>query len=359
LSSPACTFDTPTMTMTMTATTTPYADGFAMPIRTAPHDATLLAWPVRRELWGEHLYAAKEEWAQTIRAIAAFEPVTVIANPGDADEVREHCGDVDLQEIPIDDSWVRDSGPIYVLDGKGRRAMVHFRFNGWGERYRPYERDADVPRVLAERTGTRRYVSTVNVEGGGISVDGEGTLITTRQYLANENRNPGMSEAEIAAELRATLGIEKVIWLEHGLVEDRDTDGHSDNVVQFVRPGVVLLQMAPSPENPNWERCRENRALLEGATDARGRTLEVVEMSVLPYAEFEGESYVVPYVNYYPVNGGIIAPAVGEDDAAGFALLGELFPDRRVVGVPSVLQAYGGGGIGCITQQVPAGRPIP
>ena len=150
-----------------------------------------------------------------------------------------------------------------------------------------------------------------------------------------------------------------VVVVGGGLVEDRDTDGHSDNVVQFVRPGVVLTQMAPDRSNPNWDGLRDNRARLAAATDAAGRRLEVIEMPVLPYVEVDGERFVVPYTNYYPVNGGIVAPLVGEgNDEAGFALLRELFGDREVVGAPSRLLAYGGGGIGCITQQMPAGTAI-
>ena len=170
--------------------------------------------------------------------------------------------------------------------------------------------------------GARVYDAPLVAEGGGLAFDGEGTLITTESVLLNPNRNPGLTRERAEELLGAYLGIEKVIWLAGGLVEDRDTDGHSDNVVQFVRPGVVLVQMAPERSNPNWEILRENRARLEGETDAAGRTLEVAEMPVLPYVEVDGERYVVPYVNYFPVNGGIVAPQVDQpDDETGFALL--------------------------------------
>jgi len=205
----------------------------------------------------------------------------------------------------------------------------------------------------------RVYDAPLVAEGGGLAFDGEGTLVTTESVLLNPNRNPGLSREQVEERLRAYLGIEKVIWLSGGLVEDRDTDGHSDNVVQFVRPGVVLAQMAPDRSNPNWDVLRGNRARLAGQTDAAGRRLEVVEMPVLPYVDVAGERFVVPYTNYYPVNGGIVAPQLGQaDDDAAFALLGDLFPDRDVIGAPSRLLAYGGGGIGCITQQLPAGMAL-
>jgi agmatine deiminase len=196
-------------------------------------------------------------------------------------------------------------------------------------------------------------------EGGGLAFDGEGTLITTESVLLNPNRNPGLTRERVEELLGEYLGIEKVIWLAGGLVEDRDTDGHSDNVVQFVRPGVVLVQMAPDRSNPNWDILRDNRARLEGETDAAGRRFEVVEMPVLPYVEVDGEQYVVPYTNYYPVNGGIVAPQLDQaDDEIGLGLLRELFADREVIGAPSRLLAYGGGGIGCVTQQLPAGMAL-
>jgi agmatine deiminase len=338
----------------------PRDDSLFVPARTAEHARTFVSWPCREDLWHEHLAAAEDEYAATIAAIAAFEPVTVIASPGVTPRLPEGTRfPVDVAELPIDDSWVRDNGPIFVVDGRGGVAAVRFGFNAWGGKYAPFADDAQLPARLAALLGMRVYDAPLVAEGGGLAFDGEGTLITTESVLLNPNRNPGLSREQVEELLRAFLGIEKVVWLREGLVEDRDTDGHSDNVVQFVRPGVVLVQMAPAASNPNWDILRDNRDRLAGETDAAGRTLEVVEMPVLPYAEVAGERFVVPYVNYYPVNGGIVAPELGgADDEAGFALLRELFPDREVVGAPSRLLAYGGGGIGCITQQLPAGLAL-
>jgi agmatine deiminase len=338
----------------------PRDDSLFVPSRTAEHARTFVSWPCRPELWDDHLAEAELEYRATVEAISRFEPVTVIAPPGTQPSLPSGTAHaIDVAEIPIDDSWVRDNGPIFVVDGQGGVAAVNFGFNAWGGKFAPFDEDARLPPRIAERLGMRVYDAPLVAEGGGLAFDGEGTLITTESVLLNPNRNPGRTRADVEELVGEYLGIEKVIWLAGGLVEDRDTDGHSDNVVQFVRPGVVLVQMAPDRSNPNWEILRENRARLEGETDAAGRTLEVVEMPVLPYVEVGGERYVVPYVNYFPVNGGIIAPEVGQaDDEAGFALLRELFPGREVVGAPSALLAYGGGGIGCVTQQMPAGTAL-
>jgi agmatine deiminase len=345
------------------ASTTPRAAGLRAPARTAAHARTLVAWPTEREVWGAHRARAVDEYVALVETIAPFEPVTVVTAPAQADEARERCAvpDVDVLEIPIDDAWIRDSGPIYLVDGKGGVALVQLRFNAWGEKYRPYDLDADLPRRLAEATGMRRYTSPIVMEGGGFNVDGEGTLITTESVVLNPNRNPGWSREECERALCDATGAEKVIWLEHGLVEDRDTDGHSDNVVQFAGPGRVVAQVAPDRSNANWQPLRENLERLRQATDAQGRRLEVIEVSQLPQTEeVDGERFVAPYVNFYPVNGGIIVPRLdvpGEEEA--YALLAAVFPDREILGVPSVMLAYGGGGVGCVTQHVPAGVPVP
>jgi agmatine deiminase len=287
----------------------------------------------------------------------------VIADPAQADEARAQCSatNVDVLEIPIDDSWIRDSGPIYLIDGEGHIALVQFQFNAWGGKYTPYDRDADLPRRIAQATGVRRYRSPLVMEGGGFTVDGEGTLITTESVVLNPNRNPGWTREQCEQALCEATGARKVLWLEHGLIEDRDTDGHSDNVVQFAGPGHVIVQAAANRSNPNWGPLRENVERLRRARDAQGRRLVLIEVPQLPYTEaIDGERYAVPYVNFYPVNGAIIVPrleAAGEADA--YALLSDAFPDRDIVGVPSTMFAYGGGGIGCVTQHVPVGIPLP
>jgi len=179
--------------------------------------------------------------------------------------------------------------------------------------------------------------------------------MATEQFLLNPNRNPNMSREQIEAELHATLGVEKVLWLGYGLVEDGGTDGHVDNVAQFIEPGVVLLQTINTSINPNYPALEENRKRLENATDAKGRKIKVIELDMLPYTDLiDSIAYPVPYVNYYIVNGGVIMPLLGgkEDDIAMSQLEG-LFPGREIVGVPSTAIAVDGGGIGCITQQIP------
>lgn len=329
-----------------------------MPAEWAEHELTLMAWPARLELWGEGLDEAKAEYAAVARAIAAFEPVLMVAPDGAAREVRDACGEgVEAFELPIDDSWMRDSGPIFVTAPDGRRAGVDFRFNGWGEKFAPYDRDDAMNEPLLAHLGIERLPADFVLEGGSISVDGEGTLIATEQCLLHPSRNPSLSRAEIEERLHETLGVETVIWIAHGLLEDHDTDGHVDNVAQFVAPGVVLAQTVEDPSDPNHEPLAENAERLRAVRDARGRRLEVIELGVLPRTTVRGEPGVVPYVNSYIANRVVVVPTCGDDpdrDAEVLARLEVVYSGREVVGVPGRMLAEGGGGVHCITQQVPA-----
>ncbi len=246
------------------------------------------------------------------------------------------------------------------LDADGRRAGVDFRFNSWGEKFLPYDSDAAVAQALLAELGIERIASEMVLEGGAITVDGEGTLITTEQCLLNPNRNPAMSRGEIEAELRRTLGVQVVIWLRWGGYEDRDTDGHVDGVCTYVRPGVVLAQTCEDPANPNFPLMAENLEILRAARDAAGRPLEVIELPQIPYFEFGGGTLMTSYPNLYVANAAVIVPIAGHPlDADALAIIAGAFPDREVVGVPSRVIAFGGGGTHCITQQLPLAGPQP
>jgi agmatine deiminase len=337
---------------------TPRSDGFHMPPEFAPHQGTLMAWPARTDFWAQHLGHAKDDYAAMARAVAAFEPVTMVCPPGSAGEVRDRCGEgTEPLELPIDDSWMRDNGPIFVTNDRDEVALVQFGFNSWGEKYLPYDKDARVPELLADALGVRRYVAPMILEGGSFFVDGEGTLLTTEECLLNPNRNPDLSREQIETILRDHLGVDAIVWLPHGMADDRDTDGHIDGVAQIVRPGTVMLLRPKESGDPDAPRGDANAELLASAVDARGRSLEVLEVPLTGSAEVEGYGPVaIPYLNFYLVNGGVLVPTGGiPQDGEAMELIGAAFSDREVVGVPGAIISYGGGGPHCITQQVPAG----
>jgi agmatine deiminase len=333
---------------------TPRDDGLSMPAEFAPHAATYMEWPTRVELWGDLFEQAKLDYAEVANAIAAFEPLVMVTDPDQADEARSFLtARVEILPIPIDDSWMRDNGPIFVTDGDGGIALVQFRFNSWGEKFLPYDRDADVPKNVAEHIGMRRYEAPMVLEGGSFFVDGEGTLFTTEQCLLNPNRNPSMTRQQIEETLRAYLGVDAVIWLGEGHSTDRDTDGHIDGVLQVVRPGVVMLLAPADPQDPDQEPGADNVRRLRAARDARGRAIEVIAFD-------PGVPNGLSYMNFYLCNGGAIVPVVGreEEDEPALGQIRAAFPDREVVAVPGWTIHEGGGGPHCITQQVPVGSPL-
>ncbi len=328
-----------------------------MPAETARHERTVMCWPARRELYGDLLDDAQTAHAEVARAIAGYEPVTMIAAPGSADAAAERCGGrVEIVELPIDDSWFRDSGPIFVVDDSGRRVALDWRFNAWGEKFAPYDDDAAIARRWAESAGHPVRSVPMVLEGGAITVDGAGTLVTTEQCLLHPNRNPDLDRVDIEATLRAELGVEVIVWLPAGLALDDDTDGHVDNVAAFARPGVLVVQGCDDPAEDDWSRCHVNRRCAHRAADARGEALDVVEVPVLPFTEVAGRRVAVPYLNYYVANGVVVVPVCGHDaDDDMLAIIGAQYPGRDVVALDvGAVLAHGGGGIHCITQQVPA-----
>jgi len=334
---------------------TPADDGFHMPAEWAPHERCWMGWPCRASLWGAGLEAARDAYAAVARAIAGFEPVTMLANEGELEEARSRCGEaVTCQALPLDDSWLRDTGPTFVVDGRGGLAGVDWRFNAWGEKFLPWDQDALIAERLLAQLGVTRYAAPLVLEGGSIHVDGEGTLLTSEECLLNPNRNPDLDRAAIEDYLRRYIGVSAFVWLGQGLDKD-DTDGHVDNIACFVRPGVVMACSCDDPADPNHAILGDNLARLKKARDAKGRALEVIELPLPREARYlDGQRVPLSYVNYYIANGGIVMESFGDaHDELARDIISRAFPGRRVVQVNATDILAGGGGIHCITQQQP------
>jgi agmatine deiminase len=327
----------------------PSATGYRMPPETAPHERTLISWPCRRELWGSALDDAKREYAGVAKAVSSFEPVTIVAStPADAAEAIDALGDgVDVIEIPLDDSWVRDNGPAFVVGGPQGRLGVHFGFNAWGGKFDGWDRDSAAGASLAQMFGADVIDAPIVLEGGSFCIDSQGRLITTEQCLLNPNRNPARSIEDIEQCLREYLGATEIIWFGLGLVGDRDTDGHVDMFTALTDDDGLLMLSRPRGD-PDHEAMAENRRRAEEA----GFT--VTGFPVLAYGWVGGTRVMLSYLNLYLCNEGVVVPLAGvpSDDEA-LERIGAAYPDRRVVGVPALTIAHGGGGPHCITQQVP------
>lgn len=326
-----------------------------MPAEWAPHRRTWLAWPCRAELWGKHLEEAKRAYAEVAQAIAAFEPVTVVARPDLTADASLHCGKgIAVLPMPQDDSWVRDTGPSFLVHDDGRLGGVAWTFNGWGKVYAEYAEDAAMGRRMLEHVGAEIFGSSLVIEGGGIHVDGEGTALLCEPSILEPLRNPERSRADVEAELRELLAVDRVIWLEGSLADD-ETKGHVDNLACFTAPGKVLAldpATAGGADRPGLER---NLAILEAASDARGRKLEVTLLPLpKPKKRDDGRVLTQTYINFYPCNGGVIVPMFEDyaDDVAK-RIIGQAFPDRKLIALDATALLHGGGGIHCITLQQP------
>ena len=330
---------------------TPRQDGFKMPAEWARHERSWMMWPCRTEVWPD-MAATRKDYTAVAHAIREFEPLTMAVNPEDEAEARSMLGgDIDIAVVPLDDSWARDAGPCFLVDDRGNRAGVSFRFNAWGGKYDPYEHDDAFSDFVVSEAGVRQYHSRLTAEGGGISVDGEGTILTTESCFPNSNRNPDWSRTEIETELLDMLGGEKVIWLP-GNAEETETDGHVDGIAMFVRPGVVLIEAAGAPGDAYHDIMKANINAMENQLDAKGRNIELVTIPEAYEAVACGEMFCRSYVNSYLVNGGIIMPCYGVDtDNTAREIFEALFPERQIAQVMINNIALGGGGIHCITQQ--------
>lgn len=328
----------------------PASDGFYMPAEWSPHAACWMGWPCRSETFAD-LPQARAAYVDTARAISEFEKVWMIARAQDATDARRALeGVAEVLEWPADDSWLRDSGPTFLVNSTGDLAGVDWQFNAWGRKYSPFDSDDQIAARVLQHAQARRYAAPLVMEGGSFHADGEGTILTTEQCLLNANRNPSLSRLQIEDELKKHLGAKHIIWLA-GDLRDAETDGHVDNVACFAAPGVVLAM-----EDGDDKMLKENIRRLHESQDANGRQLQVLTLP-RPAVRENGCELPASYINFYFANDGIVMPSFElprEDDRAR-AVIAELFPRRKVVQVPARAIVRGGGGIHCITQQQPSG----
>ena len=330
-----------------------------VPAEWARHDAMWLGFPSHAELWEDDLDAAQAEVAALARALAGpgAERVRLMTgHPEGEAAARRMLGDVaGIEIVPGDfgDIWLRDTGPIFAMGPNGPQAQG-FRFNGWGGKYDlPY--DDTVAAQIATASGAPLVQHDFILEGGAVDHDGEGTVLTTGQCVLNPNRNPGWTEAAAEAAFADSLGAKKVLWLGEGLQNDH-TDGHVDNLARFVAPGVVVCPVAWGRGDPNADAYNDAARRLGEATDAAGRKLTVIRIPSPGWVEgAEGGAIPASHMNFLIANEAVIVP-IYEDRPGQFAVqaLETLFPDRKVIGLPSLAILTGGGSFHCITQQEPA-----
>ncbi len=332
--------------------------GYIMPGEWTPHRACWMAWPSEHVQW-EDLPNVDKAYANVANAVARFEPVKMVVDPGRIKSASRLCAEnVEILELSLDDSWMRDTGPSFLKHREsGAVAGTDWRFNCWGGYTPSYQQDAQLAGRILDQLEMECYHSSLTLEGGAIHLDGEGVLVTTESVVLNQNRNSGMNKAQAEIELCRATGATKVVWLPgdlNGITGDM-TDGHVDGIMCFVKPGVVMFESDISAQGELAKLERDNRRALELATDSQGRPFEIIDIAV-DHSQI-GEDYDLfcsSYINFYLPNGGVVMPSYGvSSDQQVAELLAKVFADREVTMVDINAIAPGGGGIHCITQQQP------
>jgi agmatine deiminase len=333
-----------------------------MPAEWAPHRATWIGWPHNKADWPGKFEPIPWAYGEIVRVLSRNERVCILVQDAGGEKKAKavlRTASVDLKRvdffrIPTDRVWTRDSGAIFVKNPDGKRLATHWKFNGWAK-YPNHKKDDLVAPRIAKAAKVPEYPVIVDgreivMEGGAIDVDGRGTLMATEECLLSkvQARNPGLGREGIEQVFRDVLGIERVIWLDRGIVGD-DTHGHIDDLARFVAPGRVLLCDEKNPKDENYEILNENRERLQSAK------IEAIPLAMPAPIVFDGQRVPASYANFYIANGTVIVPTFNDpNDRHALGLIAELFPDRTVVGIHCVDFVWGLGTLHCATQQEPA-----
>ncbi len=353
---------------------TPRELGFRMPAEWEPHEATWLAWPHNPEDWPGKFASIPWLYAEIVRLLAAHERVHLVVE--DAKMERRVAGmlrragakldRVSFHQWPTDRGWTRDSGPIFVRDSEGRAGLTNWQFNAWAK-YDDWRLDDQLPGRVAKLLSMIEWRPTLTLpdgtdrrivlEGGSIDVNGSGLLLTTEECLLSEvqQRNQGLSRAQIEQVFSDYLGIDQVIWLGRGIAGD-DTHGHIDDIARFVAPDTVIAAVEPNSSDSNHEPLAENLERLKAVRTPQGKQFTVIELPMPRPVVFRRQRVPASYANFYLANGLVLVPTFHDpNDRIALNLLAEVFPDREVIGIHSVDLIWGLGALHCMTQQQPAG----
>jgi len=344
---------------------TPTVDlsGYRLPAEWEPHASTWQAWPKNIETWPQHLAEVQSTFIEMIKALSQHESVVLLIDDACRADLEQNpkyqtipTDRISLHQHPYNDSWIRDSGPIFITSESASPAILahNFTFNAWGNKYQPFDDDNRVPHLATDAFGIDTISHSFVLEGGSIDVNGRGTLITTEQCLLHPNRNPHLDRQEIEAVLQRCLGVQRILWLGGG-IEGDDTDGHVDDITRFTDDTTVITVRANNKNDPNYEPLEENYRRLKQFGDQDGNPLTVVDIP-LPDIHLTGPFGRSPasYANFLIANKQVLVPVYGAaNEASVLSIFRDLFPDRQVVPIDCVGLVCGLGSIHCITQQQP------
>ncbi len=339
---------------------TPAELGYRLPAEWEPHAATWLAWPHRRATFLGEFAAIPPVFAAVARTLARHEPVRIVAAASvlaDARTALAGVANVECIDLVTNDSWLRDTGPVFLVPQPGRDlppAAVVWNWNAWGGKYPPWDADARVAGAIADRLGRRVFRPGLVLEGGAIETDGAGTLLVNERCVVDERRNPGIGRVDMERALRDFLGVDRVLWIGGELAGD-DTDGHVDQLARFVAPGRVVAARQPDRLDPNHAALEANLASLTSLRDAADRRLEVIAIDVPARFAFEGVQLPASHLNYLVANGLVAVPVFGgPTDEPALRTLEACFPGRVIEPVDCSALVRGRGALHCITRDEPA-----
>jgi agmatine deiminase len=345
----------------------PAAKGFRMPAEWEPQAATWLSWPHEESDWPGKFSPIPWVYTEIVKAIVRHEPVKMLVPGNEVDSISQclnkagvDTANVSLWALETDRSWIRDSGPIFIVNDRGERAVLDWHFNAWAK-YENWTNDDKIPQFVAELCSLSRWQPQyrdwrVVLEGGSIDVNGQGLLLTTEECLLSttQQRNLPFDRGDYERVFADYLGVKKVLWLDKGITGD-DTHGHVDDLARFVNPRTVVAVVENNPADANYTLLQENRERLEGLTDLEGGRLEVVALLMPRPIVFDGMRLPASYANFYIANNVVIVPTFNDHaDRVALGTLAELFPDREVVGIHCLDLVWGLGTLHCMTQQEPA-----
>lgn len=341
---------------------------YRLPAEWGPHGATWLVWPQNVSDWPGKFQKIKFVYREIVTHLSESEKVKIIVNPGEARNRAESflkkaavdLANIELYECATDRSWIRDSGPFFVREDSVELSLLDFEFNGWAK-YPEWENDNLIPGFIAETLDIDSKSPThlgrkIVLEGGSIDVNGEGSLITTKQCLLSVDkqvRNPSFEKKDYEEVFSEYLGATNVLWLNGG-IEGDDTNGHVDDICRFTDPATVVLSMENNPEDPNCSPLRENLEILRDLRLEDGGKIEIVPLPMPSPLFFEGERLPATYANFYISNEKVLVPTYNDPkDREALGVLSELFPKKHVVGIDCVDLAWGFGAIHCMTKEEP------
>jgi agmatine deiminase len=352
----------------------PASLGFRMPAEWEPHHATWIVWPHNKDDWPGKFATIPWVYVEIVRHLCRSELVFILVEDERAQQSVERRlarAGIDISRVvfyrfPTDRVWIRDFGPLFIkrqTPEGSEIAVTNWQFNGWAK-YPDWEKDNEIPGKIAEALGLKQWepcatgggaVRPIVLEGGSIDVNGQGTLLTTEECLLSpiQQRNPGLSRADVEKAFGEYLGVRKVLWLHKGIAGD-DTHGHVDDLARFVRPNTVVTVLEDDPRDVNYLPLRENLERLKSMTDQNGTPLEIVPLPMPKPLIFDGQRLPASYANFYIGNRVVLVPTFNDPkDRIGLSLLAQLFPDREVIGVHSVDLVWGLGTLHCLSQQQP------